>query len=322
MIRRILTLAICLLVAACNMPGTQQTIAKPRAWFDMPLPETVLIPPSPCQVVAHGASPGGIAFFELSINGAVAASLPNSDTQKTLATLNYNCSLQQPGKNILKLRVQDSAGVWSEYTETTIILAVDVALPTVTATIPPPSTGTVDPTLTAIPTLTATLIPTFTPTPLPIGSVTIEQVSTYLVYIGRPDCGPLEVTITARATAPNGIVAVVLFYRFEPGSPLGEFQSVSMISIGGNLYQSTLNPTSVFGGSVPFDQSILQYQIVIQDSDGNTSLRTPVLADISVQACGSVTAACSSFTDERSCIANACVWGTIPGTRTIACQNP
>jgi hypothetical protein len=302
------------------------------------VPDTVLYPPNPCQVVAHGASPNGIVTFELSINNTVAASIPNSDSQKTLATWNYECSHLQPGKNLLELRVQDKSGVWSEYTETTVILAsqdigltvtetltpraTEPSVSAMTATLTPPLT----PTFTAIPTLTPTLAPTFTPTftatPQPTGSVTIERVSANLVYLGRADCGPLDVTITARATAPKGIKLVILFYRFETGSSSSGFESVGMNPIGGDLYERSLNPTSLLGGSVPFDQATLQYQIVIQQNDGDTSLRTPVHADIAVQACGSVSSVCSTHLDERTCIANGCTWGPIPGTRQIGCQDP
>jgi hypothetical protein len=143
------------------------------------------------------------------------------------------------------------------------------------------------------------------------------------VYLGRSECGLLEVTILARATAPNGINVVVLFYRFQTGNASSGFESVGMKSIGGDLYQATLNPTSLFGGSVPFDLATLQYQVVVQQNDGNISIRTPVLGDIVVRACGGVTVSCSSFTDERSCIANGCNWVNIPGTVPIfECRNP
>jgi len=63
----------------------------------------------------------------------------------------------------------------------------------------------------------------------------------------------------------------------------------------------------------------------VQQKDGDTSIRTPVLADISVQACGPVAPApsCSDYTDKRSCVAHGCKW--VPGTGIVAtytCQNP
>lgn len=316
-------LLLCLLLASCNLPGGQAASA-PQAWFDMPLPDTVFYPPNPCHLIAHGASPNGIAAFEISINGAVASNQSPSDSKATLATLDTSCPTLVPGKNILEVRVQDNAGGWSDSAQTTVFLA---QMDSVTATAPPLSTETPVSTLTAIPTLTATLVPTSTstetPTPPPASGVTVERVSTNLVYLGGSTCGTNEVTILARAVAPNGITVVVLFYRFETGNSSSGFESVGMKSIGGDLYEATLNPTSLLGGTIPFEQATLQYQIVIQQNDGDTSIRTPVIADVVVQACGRVTASCSSYTDERTCIANGCNWVNIPGTVPIfECRNP
>jgi hypothetical protein len=313
-------LLLCLFLAACNMPG-QQTASAPQAWFDMPLPNTVFWPPNPCHMIAHGASPNGIAAFEISLNGTVASTHPASDSKATLATINTSCPTLVPGKNIIEVRVRDNAGQWSDSTQTIVFLA---QTDSVTATPPPRTTETPVSTFTAIPTLTATHPPTSTSTPPLTGSVTIERVSTNLVYLGGSTCGTNEVTILARAVAPNGITVVVLFYRFQTGGSSTEFQSMGMNPIGGDLYEQTLNPTSLLGGAIPFDQATLQYQIVVQQNDGDTSLRTPVLADIAVQACGRVTTtSCSSYTDERTCIANGCSWVAIPGTVPIyECRSP
>ena len=321
--KRILSILLCLLLAACNLPG-QQAASASQAWFDMPLPDTVFYPPNPCNLIAHGASPSGIAAFEISINGAVASNETSSDSKATLATLTKSCPPLVSGKNILEVRVQDNAGGWSDSAQTTIFLA---QTDSVTETPPPLSTETPVSTFTAIPTLTATLpptsTPTLTPTPPPASGVTVERVSTNLVYLGASSCGVNDVTILARAVAPNGIKVVVLFYRFATGDSSSGFESVGMKSIGGDLYEATLNPTSVLGGAIPFEQATLQYQIVIQQNDGETSLRTPVIADIVVQACGRVTASCSSYTDERTCIANGCNWVSIPGVVPIyECRNP
>jgi hypothetical protein len=149
----------------------------------------------------------------------------------------------------------------------------------------------------------------------------VERISGNLVYLGASSCGPQEVTVTARAVAPNGIKVVVLFYRFATGNSSSGFESMSMNPIGGDLYQATLNPTSLLGG-ILFEQAALQYQIVIQQNNGDTSLRTPVIADIVVQACGRVTASCSSYTDERTCIANGCNWLSVPGiVPSYECRN-
>lgn len=304
-------LFLAILISGCSLPlagdDSSESLSSPRAWFDAPLLGTVFYPPNPCQIVAHGASPNGIALFELSINGA-ARSIPSPDTQGSLVTLTQDCGLTEPGDYLLLLRARDNDGNWSGIAETTLTIAGRE-----TPTVAPPSEGT-----------TATVSPTVTTTPIAAmtGGASIESLSTKLVYLGQTNCGPNEVTITTRAAAPKGIKVVVLFYRFQTGGS-SEFQSVSMNSIGGDLYQRTLNPTSLLGGSIPFDQAVLEYQVVIQQNDGDISLRTPLMFDITVRACGSVTVSCSSYTDEQTCVANGCSWVAGPGIFPVyECRNP
>lgn len=321
MFRKLLLFAISLVLTACNSK-TLPVVSIPQAWFDMPLPGTVILPPNPCLFEAHGASLNGVASFEFSINGAVAANIPASDQKKTLAVLNYDCSNLQPGRNQLRLRIMDNAGNWSSYAETSVILEKEGETPSVTPTAPVTETPQPTQTVTSTPTFTPTVTLTDTATPLPAG-VSVERLSTNLVYLGSSSCGPLDVTIVARAAAPKGIKVVVLFYRFVTGGSAGEYASVSMNPMGGDLYQRTLNPTSLLNGAIPFDQAALQYQIVVQQSDDDLSVRTPPLSDITVRACGSVTRSCSAYTDEGSCTANGCIWGLVPAMVPLyKCQNP
>ena len=203
--RKILLLCVLIVLAspACNLNLADTPLSDDgnttRAWFDSPLPGSQYYPPDPvCPIVAHGASPAGIATFELSINGE-AASFASPDTQSSLATLTRNCDLSEPGVYNLLLRVQDNAGEWSSYAETNLIIAEGT-------TVTPEA---------AVPT------PTSTPSTSPLGGVSIQSISSDLVYVGDASCGPSQVTIVAHATAPKDIALVVLFYRFEPGSPSG-----------------------------------------------------------------------------------------------------
>lgn len=309
-LKLLIILVLAGLVVSCNAPVAQAPTGGEsggggvRAWFDGPLPGTVYISPNPiCQIVAHGASPNGIALFELSVNGAVSASIPSPDANSSLVTLTRDCGLTEPGRYDLQVRVKDNAGQWSGFAQTSLIIA---------------EAGTVTPTgIVEVPTAITT--PTLVPA---TGGVSVERVSTDTVYLGESSCGPLQVSVLARATAPKGIQVVVLFYRFQNG-PKG-FESVAMNPQGGDLFQGTVNPTSALGG-VPFEQSTLQYQVVVQQRDGDTSIRTPVIADVLVKACGSVTTetSCSSYTDQRSCIAHGCNW--VAGTgmfATYTCKQP
>src|SRR5512146_794715 len=101
-------LLLALSISGCNLSfangaSPSNGTSAPRAWFDAPLPNTVVLPPSPCQIVAHGASPNGIALFELSINGSVSASIPSPDTKNSLVTLTRDCGLSQPGEYLLQM---------------------------------------------------------------------------------------------------------------------------------------------------------------------------------------------------------------------------
>jgi hypothetical protein len=203
---------------------------------------------------------------------------------------------------VLRLRAQDNAGNWSGYAETSLIIQRG-ATPSAPAPGQPPVIASV--------------------TSAAPGGVSVESVETWVVYAGADSCGPNDVIITARATAPKGIQAVVLFHRYEPGSPAG-FESAPMSPIGGDLYRGTITPNSTFGG--PAD-SIMQYQVVVQQPDGDTSIRTPVLADVEVRAChpaddSGPADACSAFTDQRTCIARGCNWWEIAGTPpTFVCRS-
>ncbi|MBM3150933.1 MAG: hypothetical protein FJZ96_01800 [Chloroflexi bacterium] len=304
-----------LLLAACGPAAGPAVSGAPQAWFDMPLPGTVIFPPNPCQVVAHGASANGVATFELSVNGYVATSAPNPVTGETLATWSHACPPLQAGWNLLEFRVQDQAGTWSDYSETTVFLAGETGESTGSES-PPPSSGAT-PTTRPV-SVTASATPTLRP-----GSVAIVSVSTNLVFLGRSDCGPMDVTITAQASAPQGIETVWLYFRFQTGNSSSDFEIAAMSSSGGGLYQYTLNPSDHFGGSVPFEHATLEYKAVVQQADGSTTLQTAVHSDIAVEACGGGASSCSVYTDERACIENGCNWVYNPDANPpYACQAP
>lgn len=279
----------------------------PRAWFDAPIPGTVFYPPNPCQIVAHGASPYGIAVFELFINGT-AVSVPSPDTGASLVTLTRDCAVSEPGVYALQLRAQDNSGAWSGYAETYFIIPGEDG-----ELAPPPSVESI---------VTVAPQSTLTPVVSAPDELSITEVSTWVVYVGDSFCGPMETVVTAHATASKGIAAVTLFYQFNDG----EFQNVSMSPIGGDLYRGTISMSSLFGNSIPFDHAIIGYQVVVQQSDGDTSLRTPVSPDIEVKACGSSgdsgtgQDACNAFTDQRTCVANNCNWWQITSA-TFVCQS-
>jgi hypothetical protein len=307
--------SLILLLSGCNLPSdsASESITPVRAWFDSPLPGTVFAPPNPCTLVAHGASPNGIAFFELSVNGAVKANIPSPDTQATLVTFPAECGLSEPGEYLLSIRVQDNIGNWSNTAETNLTIASDELSDS------PPEEFEED-AATPAPESTATL-PASTATPDVPAAILIESVSTNTVYIGGTSCGTREVIFTVSASHPQDIKVIVLFYRFQADTT-SEWLSISMNSAGGDLYQQTVNVGEIFGNSIPFDEGTMQYQAILQTNAGDTSTRTSVFSNISVLACGAAPA-CSSHNNQDSCEANGCNWNLVPGIVPLyACQNP
>jgi hypothetical protein len=263
-------LPLVIALTACNLPSSRPVVPVslnsngPETWIDAPL-DQMHLPLAPYEVVFHGTDDSAVANVELRINDqAVPVPAPQGVSQKLL-TAKYVWVPSAPGKYVLQARSQNSAGKWSAEALVTVWIEG--------------LTRTITPTVTLTPTPTPTLV-----APV-VGSVAIQSISTDTVYVGGSNCGPVQETIIARATAPKGIAVVVLFYRFNPASPKG-FQDKAMSPMGGDLYQATLNPTSLLGGSLGADQGTLVYQVVVQQKDGDNSIRTPVQTDIALQACG------------------------------------
>ena len=298
---------ICLLLGACGPAAlSSDETGAVRAWFDAPRPGRVFYPPNPfCQIVAHGASPDGVASMETWINEVQQAPIIPARTNGTLFTYTRDCDVSDPGEYRLRMRVQANGGAWSNYAETHFIIA-----------------GVATPTSTPVPGAPQPPTPTFTPVPGRAGGASIEAISDDVIYSGDDNCGPTQVTIVARATSPEPIKVVVLFFRYEPGSPRG-FESLSMTPLGNDLYQAVLNPTAVLGGP---SEATLQYQVVVQQQDGDTEIRTPVLADIAVLPCGTGGGgglSCSSYTGQDGCEAAGCSWVLVPAIVPLyACRNP
>jgi hypothetical protein len=192
-------------------PATSISSVPPRsAWFDAPY-ATVFYPPNPfCQIVAHGASPAGIAEFELSVNGETSlvtaarsggshvASLKRDQAgaEGTLATLTRDCGVTDPGVYRLRIRAHDNAGAWSNYAETHFIIAGVIYF---------------------TPAGRTAATPTFTPAPALTGGASIESISDDAIYAGD-DSGPTVTIVAGHITRTDQVV--VLFFRYERRSRL------------------------------------------------------------------------------------------------------
>jgi hypothetical protein len=116
----VLLLTVALLLSACNLPVASG--GETRAWIDAPLDGMHLLV-QPYSIIFHGSDPHGLSHLEVSINGAVLATLPNPDMAKTLVYLTQMWQPQGPGRYIIRVRAQNTAGAWS----TQDLVTVEVA---------------------------------------------------------------------------------------------------------------------------------------------------------------------------------------------------
>jgi hypothetical protein len=111
--------------AACNPINSQALTAQtsPHSWIDAPL-DGVVRPPNPCavlgascEVISHSTDPLHIVQVELSVNGQVVQTLPNPDPSQSLVLTKQQWLPPGPGNYTLRVRAQNSAGVWGEYAQ-------------------------------------------------------------------------------------------------------------------------------------------------------------------------------------------------------------
>ena len=285
----LLVLAVALALAGCAAPDGA---AAPQAWIDAPLHESTH-PVAPVEIVLHGADPSGISFIEVAVNGEVLSRRPPEDPQAPLAISRVSWDPQQPGQYVIVARAQSQAGVWSAETSSVVTLtggdaiAQQPARPTPTGQLT--ATRTVPPRET--PVSTAAPVDTITPTAAALAGVERVRISTDRVsYEGGGGCAPTEVEILVRAFHPAGIRAVVLFYRLRnvESGELTDYFTRAMAPQGNDLYTLTVSPATEIISLVGFPGSgdgVLEHQVVIQTNQGDTSVRTPLLSDITVAGC-------------------------------------
>lgn len=127
-------LVLTVLVAACNPPAPQPVAqGGPVAWMDAPLNGAAL-PLVSYEIVFHCSVPSGVAWVELSVDGAILVSNAPPDTTQTLVTTRYAWSPPSPGDYTLQARARNATGVWSEYATAEVMVEGDSAPPTLTPT--------------------------------------------------------------------------------------------------------------------------------------------------------------------------------------------
>jgi hypothetical protein len=257
-------LAVSLLLAGCNLPlnfsGTTQ------AWIDAPL-DGMTLPLAPYTIVFHASGPQGVKLMEVSINSQVLASLPNPIPSQGLVHLEQVWQPQSPGRYVIRVRAQNTTGVWTDPDEVTVLIEASTSTP--------------------IPTASQTLSPTPTPTSTPTTTATVSvfgalRVSAKVFY--RADQLPRKVSFTIQANDPAGIKIVEIYFRLsdpQTGTTT-PWQNETMAPQGGGWYTYTLDSQDpALTPSAPKTMT-LEYQFIITHPD-LTLYRGPVYSDISLQ---------------------------------------
>ena len=150
---------ILMVASACGPQKSLQSefTSGSQAWIDAPLPGSNL-PLAAVEIVAHATNPGGIASFEIDLNGQkMAATDPDpASFDQTLMYTHYSWIPAAPGSYLIEVKAFDK----SNQPGPTAQVVVEVGGPTPTEILTP----TPSPTPLLTPTPTATVAPlTFTP---------------------------------------------------------------------------------------------------------------------------------------------------------------
>ena len=253
----------------CNfpqaIPAKEVPAGASQVWIDAPRDGSRL-PLAPYEIVYHVNAPLGVGQVELSVNGDMLA-VTTDTSGELMQTLRTLWTPGGPGEFTIRLRMQDSAGNWSETGEVTVFIGRE---PTSTQ-----ATTTPTPTMTITPTATTNAAAlTFT-----------AQADPLSAYYGS--CSPHQVSLQVTvANAPDNI-SVVVFARVQDQSS-GNWTSwdggTAMNPAGSNTFKTTLDITGLDNANA-YAESRLNYQFVVVEK-GEVIARSPVYQDVSLYACG------------------------------------
>jgi hypothetical protein len=123
-------LILLLIIIACDIGNVSidlgssgesgQPQAQPvEAGIDSPSNGSTL-PMGPIEIAYHATSTEGVSAIELSINGEVVNSFASPDSDQKVIALKYTWQPSVPGSHTIRVRAQNSAGAWSNFSDATV----------------------------------------------------------------------------------------------------------------------------------------------------------------------------------------------------------
>jgi len=233
------------------------------------------VPMGPVEIAYHASSTDGISLVELSIDGAVVASIPAPTSNEKVMALKYAWTPAAAGSHTIRVRAQSNAGDWSEYYG--VMVTVEASQQ---AQQPPAQEQPQQPQPQAP---TNTPEPTPTPKDMQVYDVKFDK---DIFYYGGGGCNR-EITVSAKVTQPEKAYAVIMFTRFwdKEGGGLSKWDSGrAMSKKAEGEYSVTL-----FSEKIPnynqFEFAVMYVQIKVQDKSGNILAGTDVIKEVTLQVC-------------------------------------
>jgi len=228
------------------------------------------LPMDPIEISYHATSTEGVSTLELSINGEVVSSIASPDSNQNVIALKYTWQPSVSGSHTIRVRAQNSAGAWSDFSTATVNI----------------ENGQQDP-----PSEPETPNETDTPSP----TATPEEMTIYNIehdldkfYYGDGTCGSREITISADITHPDDAYAAILFIRFYDNNDGGGLTNWDSGRAMGRKADEHFSATLI-SKDIPnynaFRFAVMHYQIVIQDKAGNSLARTEVIKKLLLERC-------------------------------------
>ncbi len=255
-------------VIACTIPGVG---AGARAAVNVGIESPASgdsFPLGPVTVVYSASSSDGIAEVELSVDDAVVMRV--DEINQSIIVSEYTWTPNAPGEYTIRVRARSGENVWSDTEQVEITIE---STPAPTATVAATA---------AVP--TATPEPGPTPDPFRIFDV---KASPFTFYYGDDDCGPNEITITAKVNFPNQVQGLVLFTRFadQESFEMTNWDSGrSMSKFSDDTYRITLKASDLPNYN-KYEFATLFYQIVATRSGGGEAGRTTIFKNAHLEIC-------------------------------------
>ena len=229
----------------------------------------------PIDIRYTATAPEGVSVVELNIDGYIANSYSSPDTTLNTVALVYTWTPPTAGSHILRMRVQDAKGKWSEYTDVMVTIAGSQPAAQSEDTSPQDQS----------PTATDTPTPTETPSAPYIYDVD-HDVNKF--YYKNNNCGPTKITISLKVSDPDKVWSVVIFTRFldKEGEGQTKWDSGHAMSPKGSdgTYSITLESSKITNFNT-YEFAVFRYQFVATDKDRNEVTRTEVFEDIDYEIC-------------------------------------